>query len=192
MDRLRRVLDDLAHLQDQVAGALTLQSQPVPLSEWLPKMLASWREAAQTKGLNWEIIVPATLPVLMLDPDRLGQVVGNLLSNAIKYTPAGGTVSISAGVENESVWIRVSDTGPGIALEDQADLFVPFRRIKQSKGQEGGMGLGLSIAQELIVAQAGRLDVESSPGQGSHFSIWLPWPQNHMIRLRCGGANPNN
>jgi signal transduction histidine kinase len=144
-------------------------------------MLVSWREVAQKRGLNWKVVVPATLPVLTLDPDRLGQVLGNLLSNAIKYTPAGGTVSISAGVENESIWIRVSDTGPGIAPEDQADLFVPFRRIKQNKNQERGMGLGLSIAQELTVAQAGRLEVESSPGQGSHFTVWLPLRQDGLF-----------
>jgi two-component system sensor histidine kinase BaeS len=181
IDQLRRLLDDLAHLQDQVSGTLTLQTQPVPLSQWLHRMLVSWREAAQEKGLNWEVAVPSNLPVLKLDPDRLGQALGNLLSNAVKYTPAEGAVSISAGVENESVWFRVSDTGPGIAPEDQRHIFTPFRRINQNGGYEAGMGLGLSIAQDLIVAHAGRLEVESSPGLGSHFTVWLPLRQDRLF-----------
>jgi two-component system sensor histidine kinase GlrK len=105
-------------------------------------------------------------PALEVDPDRLGQALGNLLSNAIKYTPAGGTVAVSAGTVHGAIWIRVSDTGPGIAPADQARIFTPD--VHQ------GMGLGLGIARELIAAHNGRLELESTPGLGSHFTLWLP------------------
>jgi len=112
--------------------------------------------------------------VLEIDPNRVGQALGNLLSNAVKYTPLGGTVSVSAGSAEGEVWIRVSDTGPGITPEEQAHLFTPFYRGKQAGGPQPGMGLGLSIAHDLIAAHDGRLVLESVPGVGSHFTLWLP------------------
>jgi two-component system sensor histidine kinase BaeS len=172
--RLQRLLDDLARFHDQVLGTLELDRRPVALDDWLPRMLGPWREAAQGKGLHWQVTIPTALPTLEVDPDRLAQVLGNLLSNAIKYTPPGDTVSVSAGVEGEEVWIRVSDTGPGIAPEEQARIFTPFYRGQPGRRFPQGMGLGLSIARDLVVAHGGRLEVESTPGVGSHFTLWLP------------------
>jgi len=171
---LQRLLDDLARLHDQVSGALELERRPIPLSDWLPHVLAPWRVAAQEKGLHWQVTIPTALPTLEADPDRLAQALGNLLSNAVKYTPPGGTVSVGAGVEEDAVWIRVSDTGPGIAPEEQARIFTPFYRGRQARRFPQGMGLGLTIARDLIIAHSGRLEVESTPGLGSHFTLWLP------------------
>lgn len=171
---LGRLLDDLAGLHDQVSGSLELDRQPVALSDWLSRVLAPWQEAAQEKNLHWEATIPTALPTVEVDPDRLAQVLGNLLSNAIKYTPPGGTVSVGAGVEDGAVWIRVSDTGPGIAPEEQARIFTPFYRGRQAHRFPRGMGLGLSIARDLAIAHGGRLEVESTPGLGSHFTLWLP------------------
>lgn len=174
LGRLRRLLDDLAHLHDQVLGTLELDLQLTTLSDWLSRLLVTWRERAQRKGIHWHADIPATSPTLKIDPDRLAQVVGNLLSNAIKYTPSGGTVSVTTGIEREAVWIRVSDTGPGIAPEEQAQIFTPLYRGRQSGRFPQGMGLGLSIANDLVVAHSGRLTVDSTPGRGSHFTLWLP------------------
>jgi signal transduction histidine kinase len=109
-----------------------------------------------------------------LDPDRLAQVVGNLLSNAIKYTPQGGTVSLAAGAGADEVWIRISDTGPGISADEQARIFAPFYRSQLNRRFPQGMGLGLSIASSLVAAHGGRLELDSAPGQGSHFTVRLP------------------
>jgi signal transduction histidine kinase len=109
-----------------------------------------------------------------VDPDRLAQVVGNLLSNAIKYTPPRGTVSLDAGVEGEEVWIRISDTGPGISPEEQERIFAPFYRSRPGRRFPQGMGLGLSIASTLVAAHGGRLKLDSAPGLGSRFTVWLP------------------
>ncbi len=173
--RLHRLLDDLTGLHDQVSGTLDLDCQPTAMGEWLSHMLSPWREAAQAKGLHWQATIPAALPTLEVDPDRLGQALGNLLSNAIKYTPPGGTVSLGAGIEGEAVWIRVSDTGPGIAPAEQEHIFTPFYRSQADRRFPQGMGLGLSIARSLVVAHGGRLEVESALGLGSHFTLWLPF-----------------
>jgi signal transduction histidine kinase len=172
--RLRRLLDDLSGLHDQVLGTLKLERQPVVLDDWLLHLLAPWREVAQRKGLHWESAVPAGLPPLEADPDRLGQAVGNLLSNAIKFTPPEGTVSVKADLENGAVCIRVSDTGPGIPPEEQAHIFTPFFRGRAGGRFARGMGLGLSIARDLVAAHDGQLEVESIVGQGSCFTIRVP------------------
>jgi two-component system sensor histidine kinase BaeS len=172
--RLQRLLEDMGHLHQRVVGKLDLDRQPTPLNEWLSRLLSPWREAAKAKKLQWEVAVAADLPTLEVDPDRLGQALGNLLSNAIKYTPSGGTVSVSGGTTEDMVWVRVSDTGRGIALEDQERIFTPFYRVHRPGDPDQGTGLGLSIARDLVVAHDGRLEVESAPGQGSHFILWLP------------------
>jgi two-component system sensor histidine kinase BaeS len=172
--RLRRLLDDLARWRDQAASSLDIVRRPISLSEWLPRVLAPREMAAHGKGLRWQVAVPADLPSVEVDPDRLAQAVGNLVDNAIKYTPSEGVIAIGAGVEDHQVWIRVSDTGPGIAPEDQTHIFTPFYRGRTNGRQTPGMGLGLSIARDLVVAHGGRLEMQSTPGQGSHFIIWLP------------------
>lgn len=109
---------------------------------------------------------------------RLGQAVGNLVSNAIKFTPPGGVIEISAGISpgalGDEEWIRVCDSGPGIPPEEQARVFDPFYRGSQGKRFVEGMGLGLSIAYDLVEAHGGRLELESSPGKGSTLTIYLP------------------
>jgi signal transduction histidine kinase len=172
--RLQYLLDDLAQLHDQVLGTLELDIQPVALSDWLPKVLRTWHEAAVGKKLRWEESIAADLPTIDADPNRLAQVVGNLASNAIKYTQPGGAVSVSSGVAEQAVWIRVSDTGPGIPTEEQEKVFTPFYRGKQEPKIEHGMGLGLSIARDLAAAHRGRIQLESTPGSGSSFTIWIP------------------
>jgi signal transduction histidine kinase len=172
--RLQRLLEDLAHLHDQVLGSLELNREAVELSEWLPKVLLPWQEAAAEKHLIWDVQVPPRLPVLQIDQVRFAQVIGNLASNAIKYTPSGGRVQISAGQEDQQAWIRVSDSGPGISEEEQKKIFLPFYRGDQGRRFKQGMGLGLSIAHDLTVAHGGRLEVESKPGSGSTFTVWLP------------------
>ncbi len=172
--RLQHLLEDLAHLHDQVLGTLELDYQPMAVSDWLPKVLRPWQEAAQDKHLNWQTEIPLDLPEISADPLRLASAVENLVSNAIKYTHAGGMVSISAGVEGDELLIRVKDNGSGIAAEEQQKVFEPFFRGNQGRRFKQGMGLGLSIARDLVEAHGGRIRLESEPGKGSQFTIHLP------------------
>ena len=172
--RLQHLLEDLAHLHDQVLGTLELEYQAVDLSDWLPKVLRPWQEAAHDKHLTWQTDIPGNLPQISADPVRLASVVENLVSNAIKYTHSGGIVSVCAQVEGEEILIQVKDNGSGIAPEEQQKVFEPFYRGDQGRRFKQGMGLGLSIARDLMEAHGGRITLESTPAEGSQFTIHLP------------------
>jgi two-component system sensor histidine kinase BaeS len=172
--RSQRLLDDLAQLRDRLSDKLELTLRPTALGAWLNQVLAPWREAAQEKQLAWQVSIPADLPTVNVDADRLGQALGNLLSNAIRYTPAGGKVSVLAHGDSEAVWIEVRDTGQGINPAEQGYIFEPFYRAQSGRRFPQGMGLGLTIARDLVEAHGGQLKMESTPGEGSTFTIWLP------------------
>jgi two-component system sensor histidine kinase BaeS len=173
VQRLHPLLDSLTDLHGQVLGTLELNRQPVALDDWLRRIVSPWRQAAHDQGLHWSTDIPDSLPVLEIDPDRLAQALGNLLSNAVKYTPEG-TISVEASVQDRAVAITVRDTGIGIAPSEQEQIFEPFYRSQRDKRFPQGMGLGLSIARDLVLAHGGRLEVESTPDKGSRFTIWLP------------------
>lgn len=174
IERMQPLLDDLAQLHGQVSGGVTLNCRPIALSEWLLPVLLPWRAAALDKGLDWQADIPPRLPVLQIDPDRLAQVFGNLLSNAIKYTPPGGRVAVTAGSGASDFWVAVADNGPGIAVEEQQHVFEPFYRSEREQRFPQGLGLGLAIARELVLAHGGRLELDSQPGQGCRFNVYLP------------------
>ncbi len=174
VNRMHPLLDNLTRLYDKVLGTLELDCRSVALSKWLSTTISPWREAVQAKDLRWQADIPVTMPTIEIDSDRLAQALGNLLSNSVKYTPAGENVAVSAGTENQQVWIKVEDTGPGIDQDELKQIFEPFFRSQGGRRFPQGIGLGLTIAQDLIVAHGGRLVVESEPGQGSCFTIWLP------------------
>jgi two-component system sensor histidine kinase BaeS len=172
--RMQPLLDDLAQLHGQVLGTLELARQPIVLGDWLPALLIPWRASALDKGLQWQATIPANLPEVNIDPDRIGQAIGNLVSNAIKYTPKGGSIDVSAGADKSEIWIRVSDSGPGIVPEEQQRVFEPFYRSRRPRRFPQGLGLGLTIAQDFVTAHGGRLELASLPGEGSRFTIRLP------------------
>jgi two-component system phosphate regulon sensor histidine kinase PhoR len=109
------------------------------------------------------------------DSDALAEVIQNLLDNAIQYTPAEGEIAISGDTVGEKVRISVSDTGIGIAREHQERIFERFFRVDDARSKEvGGTGLGLAIAKHLVELNGGRIEVESEPGHGSTFKVFLP------------------
>jgi two-component system sensor histidine kinase BaeS len=172
--RLQRLLNDLAGLYDQVLGSLELNRQRLDLAEWLPDVLIPWQVAARAKDIDWRLELPGDLPALLADPDRLAQAIGNLCSNAVKYTPKGGGILICAGVEHSQLWIQVDDSGPGIPPQDQEVIFQPFYRGDHDRRIIQGMGLGLTIARDIINAHGGHVQLESQPGSGAKFTVWLP------------------
>ncbi len=172
--RLQRLLDDLAGLLDQVLGRLELDRVPVRLNEWLGSTLSPWEAAAREKGLRWEVKYPSDLPIFQMDPDRMAQALGNLLSNAIKFTSAGGQVSTVVEMDGGQLTIQVADSGPGIPLDEQEKIFQPFYRGAHGRRIVQGMGLGLSIARDIVAAHGGGINLESTPGAGSRFILRLP------------------
>ena len=189
--RLHKLLDDLAKLYHQPLGPYDLEIKPLDLMEWLPKMSAPWREAAAQKNINWQTSISSMLPIVQADENRLAQAVGNLFSNAIKYTPQHGVIQlvavdqISSNLSNlpknelehnykRWVQIEVINTGKPLAKEEQKKIFLPFYRGREHTRFPQGMGLGLTIAKDIVQAHQGVLEVESIPDKGNRFIIRLP------------------
>ena len=168
------LLNDLSQLYGQVQGTVQLTLQPVDLNEWLLPSLLPWRTVAQEKGLEWQTDIASDLPEVEIDPDRMSQVIGNLISNAIKYTPQGGAIVVTADAGKDVVNFGICDTGPGIDPEDQERIFEPFYRSQAHRRFPQGLGLGLTIARDLVEVHGGTLELVSEPGEGSCFTIHLP------------------
>ncbi len=172
--RMELLLDELAGLRSLTAGPAPLHRQPVALDAWLDELLAPWQQAALAAGLAWRAELAPGLPVVSIDPERLGQALGNLLSNAIKYTPAPGTVTVTVTSEDAHWLFRVTDTGSGIPVAEQERIFEPFYRTPPERHYPQGLGLGLTIARNLIRAHGGELTLDSCPGMGACFTAQLP------------------
>ena len=171
---LRRLLDDLEGMHEHIVGSLKLNIKSVAVSPWLNSALRLHQESAIAKGLQWLEDIPETLPVIDIDAERLTQAVGNLIDNAIKFTPSGGTISVSVGKNKNEVSIQIKDTGFGIPAEEQKKIFTPFWRGNSHKRFPQGLGLGLSIARDIVVAHHGALEFTSMLDEGSIFTIVLP------------------
>jgi two-component system sensor histidine kinase SenX3 len=108
------------------------------------------------------------------DTQALGMAVSNLLSNALQYSPEGEEVRVAVSVDDDEVRIDVVDRGPGIPPEEQERVFERFYRVDKARSRKlGGTGLGLSIVRHVMAAHGGRVELESEPGRGSHFSLFL-------------------
>ncbi len=174
MGNLQRLLEDLAHLHEQVLGPLELNLENIVPTEWLPAVLRPWEELARQKQIEWAVSLPAKMPAIRVDPTRFSQIIGNLISNAIKYSQPSGQIKLSAGTENNMFWLQVSDNGPGIEADEQEKIFQPLYRTPQKNLSYEGMGLGLSIVRDLVQAHHGKVVLNSEPGIGSQFTIFLP------------------
>ena len=161
------------------AGKLELEELEFELPEILKKTQAIFSAQAMQQGINFEIQLPERLPIALIgDPLRLEQVILNLCSNAFKFTREGGvTLSIrvtSMADSNVTIDLTVSDTGIGIAQEQQQFLFESFRQADSSTSRKfGGSGLGLTISKQLVELMGGTIDFTSLPDKGSHFHVKL-------------------
>jgi signal transduction histidine kinase len=131
------------------------------------------RPLADVKGVG--LLVKAHEPVCVRgDAARLREVFFNILDNAIKYTPGGGTVEVRVGCSGPEAVVTVQDTGVGIAADHLPRVFDRFYRVDRARSRaEGGTGLGLSIAQTIIAAHGGRIELASTPGQGTTCTVRL-------------------
>ena len=172
--RLQYLLDELASLYDKTMGGLELDRKPVQATAWLRGVLIPWKAAAQEKHIQWQEEIPDSLPWISIDSVRMAQVTGNLLSNAIKYTASGGTVTVSASTDDKTLLFKVRDSGAGVHEEEREKIFLPFYRGETGRRIKQGMGLGLTIARDLITAHGGSISVESKPGLGSEFTVRIP------------------
>ena len=175
-DRLSRLVDDLQELSRVEAKAYSLDLRTVTVSDLVQTTVKRLSPQATAKRITLRSSLPADLPPLHADEDRITQVLVNLAANAIQYTPEGGDVTISAARHTDEVHISVKDTGIGIPPEHIGNLFTRFFRVDKSRSRNagGGSGIGLTIARHLVEAHGGRIWAESKgEGQGSTFTFSL-------------------
>jgi chemotaxis family two-component system sensor kinase Cph1 len=164
------LVEDLLDLASLEEKSFRLIIQPVESRNLLEAAVADAQPLAGAKHISL-VVHLNDAPNIDADPRRISQVFSNLLGNAIKFTPAGGTVTLSAQVSDGMLSVSIADTGRGIAPEELPHIFDRFWRLKGSEG--GGTGLGLYIARGIVEAHGGRLWAESSP-PGATFFFTLP------------------
>jgi len=174
--QLNALVDDLQELAQAEAGELRLSRVAVPPRELIERATEAARPRAVEREVSLVGEAAPELPPVAVDLQRIGQVLQNLLNNALRHTPAGGRVTVSAAPAG--VWrvaLSATDTGSGIAPEDLPRIFERFYRADSARARAtGGSGLGLTIARRLVEAHGGTIEVESTFGMGSRFTVLLP------------------
>lgn len=173
--RLVRLIEDLARLSELEEKGLELEKSPLDLAAVVGAVVEAYQKEAGKKGLYLKMELEP-LPLIAADAFQIEQLIINLVDNAIRYTEKGGVV-VSLKPEAGGVLLRVTDTGIGIPEEHLPRIFERFYVVDKSRSRRtGGTGLGLSIVKHIVLAHGGKIEVESSPGFGSSFTVWLPAP----------------
>lgn len=172
---LSHLVDDLKTLALADAGELPLNRQTVSPEVLLKRAADAHRVKAGHHEIEIQMDISPDLPEIIVDVDRMAQVLGNLMDNALRYTPSEGKITLSADRLAGQVRMQVADNGMGISPEDLPYVFErSYRGDKARNYQDGETGLGLAIAKSLVEAQGGTISVESSLGEGTTFSIQFP------------------
>jgi signal transduction histidine kinase len=170
---LNRLIEDLRTLSLADAGQLSLMRRPIEPRGLLEHTALAYLPVAESRGVALSV-EGDDLPPILVDPDRLLQVLGNLVNNALRHTGDGGRIDLSAARSNGQVLLCVRDTGPGIPAEDLPHIFDRFYRGDKARTSDGASGLGLAIARSLVEAHGGRITAENAPGGGAQFTVSLP------------------
>lgn len=176
-DRLHRLLNELLDLSKIEAGQVKMQKDLTSLKDLLKEEVMVFTPQAKQKNLALNMETEMHLREIYCDGDKIKEVIDNLLSNAIKYTPKGGRIRVEAKNFQSGVQIDVHDSGIGIAKEDMVRIFEPFQHIQKNgtdAEDEESTGLGLALVKRIIEAHGGDVQVKSTIGKGSTFSVFLP------------------
>ena len=184
MEYSRHILDSTTHLSALIndildlatleAGYLELETRSVNIHGLMSGVMNLARERARSRGLHLEFDCPADIGSLAGDEKRLKQALFNLVSNALKFTPSGGTVTLRARRERDGVALMVSDTGVGVAPEDQRRIFEKFERGSGREARQAGAGLGLALVKSFIELHGGSVELKSRPGAGTTVTCRIP------------------
>lgn len=180
--RLLDLINDLLDLAKIEAGRIELNIDTLQLPDICEGLINLIRPQADKGNVQLRLKVEPSLPLVQTDAGKLQQILFNFISNAVKFTPADGTVTLTATQipptrpgQIGQIKISVNDTGPGIALEDQARIFDKFTQLDPTvTRQQGGTGLGLTICRELATMLQARIEIDSMPGEGATFTLILP------------------
>jgi len=180
-DRLSAMISDLLMLAQLESQAVPYSFEPADISAVARQVVERMEPRFHQAGVRVQVGVPDSL-VVECDEARLSQVIENLLDNALKHSPQGRNVHLDITTNSETpghegVVVRVSDEGPGIADKDKGSIFDRFTQRGESGGSAGGVGLGLTICREIVMAHQGCIGVEDRPGGGSTFLVAFPSTQ---------------
>ncbi|NJR23241.1 MAG: histidine kinase [Richelia sp. CSU_2_1] len=169
-----RMITDILQAARGTNAQLRIEPQKMELGEICQEVIFQFKDLFKAKNLKLETDIPADLPSIYADPDRIQQVIANLLDNATKYTPEQGTVSISILHRTAyKVQVSIADSGPGIPEENLQSIFEDRFRLQRDESKDG-YGIGLSLCQRIIRSHYGQIWVDSQAGKGSCFHFTLP------------------
>ena len=171
--RMDTLVSELLELSRLESGQVALDVRPLSLEPIAADTVASFHDRSSGGGVEVSVEIPADLPLVLGESEKIRQVLSNLMDNALKFTPPGGRITVSARPGHRNVIARVSNTGDGIAPEHLPHLFERFYKVDRSR-RDLGTGLGLAIVKHIVLAHGGDVDVESSLGEGATFTFTLP------------------
>ncbi|MBU1205754.1 MAG: response regulator [Proteobacteria bacterium] len=172
---LLALINDLLDMSKIEAGFVVQHKEPVEISAMLEKVVEILKPQAEAKNIALTLSAVGVLPPVMMDRGNMEEVFINLVSNGIKYTPEKGSVNLLVRIQGSHLCVEVGDNGIGISPEDLPRIFDKFYRVKNVQTRKiTGTGLGLPIVQKIVEAHLGTVEVESQPGVGSKFRVYLP------------------
>ena len=183
-EHLQSMVDDIIDLSRNSFGELTLEIGEVDIVPIIDQVSETLRPQIEDRGQTLDVDVEDGVPTIEADSKRVRQIVFNLLQNAQAHTGDGSSIRISAGKSGDGVAIVVEDDGPGVPFDNPDDVFRSFRRGPATGVRSiPGSGIGLTISRQLAELHRGSIKLESSPGEGSKFTVWLPASRDAARRL---------
>jgi signal transduction histidine kinase len=174
-ERLSRLIENVLDFSRIESGRRTYDLVPVSVEPLVRDTVESFAYALAQQGFKVDVGVQPGLPEVPMDADAVSQAVANLIDNAIKYSDMRKVLTVQASVRDGGLALTVGDEGIGIPLEEQGKIFDKFYRVGRSETQgRRGSGVGLALVRHVAEAHAGRVSVDSQPGEGSRFTLWLP------------------
>jgi signal transduction histidine kinase len=174
-ERLQRLIEALLNFGAMESGKLQYRFEPLKPDTFLQEVISDFEHEVSALGYHVELHENGALPAIRADRESLARVFWNLLDNAVKYSPESRTIWVDMSNGGNQVIVRVRDQGLGIPVAEQQEIFRKFVRGAASKNASiRGTGIGLAVARQIVVAHGGEILVESSPGQGSIFTVLLP------------------
>lgn len=174
-ERLTDLIENLVNISKMEAGSITTKPSPVKLKRLIRDSVAAFNAQATKKNIEVDLELPEKLASFSLDKVLIENVVNNLVGNALKYTPDGGTVRVALEEVEDDLVLHVEDSGIGISEEELPKIFDKFYRTSNPEVlRQSGSGIGLSSARQIIKLHGGNINVTSTPGEGSHFTVTFP------------------
>lgn len=174
-DRMIRLVNDLLQLTKIDSDRIKWNKSLVSVNKLVGSIVYKMNLSIKNNGLSIYLVLDKDVTPVLIDRDRIEQVITNILSNSIKYTPRGGSIEIKTGSDSDYIKVRIKDTGIGIPKEDLPRISERFYRVDKARSRmQGGTGLGLAISKEILREHNGKMEIESELNEGTVVTIYLP------------------